>query len=209
MAYLKTPGVAPSDTASRDYTDRLISLSGRWWKRFFNVQAPYQRNLRRLWLGRTLDVGCGIGRNVAAMAIGSVGVDHNEHSVAICNQVGLEAYTPKSFFSQYPRGSSHFDSILIAHVFEHLTADEDVDILREYLPYLKSGGQVVIITPQEAGFASDATHVEFMPFAKIEEIIRKAGLVTQRYYSFPFPRFFGHFFRYNEFIFIARKPDNA
>lgn len=206
MSFTETQGVAPSDTASRDYTDRLMNLSGRWWKRFFNVQAPYQWNLRRLRLGRTLDVGCGIGRNAAAMAIGSVGVDHNEHSVAICNQAGLEAYTPEAFFKRYPPASSHFDSILIAHVFEHLTAADDVHILREYLPYLKSGGQVVIITPQEAGFASDATHVEFMPFGKIEEIIREANLVTQRYYSFPFPRFFGRFFRYNEFVFIAKNP---
>jgi len=45
------------------------------------VQAPYRRNLRRLVGDRAvLDVGCGIGRNLANLGPGSVGVDHNAHS---------------------------------------------------------------------------------------------------------------------------------
>lgn len=205
MSEAHSQDIRPTDTASQDYTARLKSLSGKSWKKLLNVQAPYQWNLRRLQLGRTLDVGCGIGRNVGAMGVGSIGVDHNEHSVVFCNQAGFEAYTPEAFFGRYPTGTVHFDSILIAHVFEHLTAEQDLGILREYLPYLKSGGQVVIITPQEAGYASDASHVEFMPFSKVEQIISKAGLTTGRYYSFPFPRFVGKFFKYNEFVFVAKK----
>ena len=54
-----------------------------WWKKALNVQAPYRWNLRRQRLGRTLDVGCGIGRNLETLDPGSVGVDHNEHSVAV------------------------------------------------------------------------------------------------------------------------------
>lgn len=195
-----------SDTSSEEYTYRLNRLSNRPWKRLFNVQAPYQWNLRRLKLGKTLDVGCGIGRNMPAMAKGSIGVDHNEHSVAFCNRLGFEAFTPDAFFREYSLGSIQFDSILIAHVFEHLTAEADFEVLMSYLPYLKAGGQVVIITPQEAGFASDASHVEFMPFGKIEEIIRNANLITVRQFSFPFPRRFGSIFKYNEFVLVARKP---
>jgi len=196
----------PIDTSASEYTDRLKRLSGKSWKRLLNVQAPYQWNLRRLELGKTLDVGCGIGRNVGAMGAGSIGVDHNEHSIAICVEAGFEAHTPDVFFKCYRPGSILFDSILIAHVFEHLTAEHDVDILKQYIPYLKSGGKVVIITPQEAGYASDATHVEFMPFEKVGDIVSKVGLTTERYYSFPFPRIVGKVFKYNEFVFIARKP---
>ena len=34
-------------------------------------------------LGRTLDVGCGIGRNLAALPPGSLGVDHNPTSIEV------------------------------------------------------------------------------------------------------------------------------
>jgi 2-polyprenyl-3-methyl-5-hydroxy-6-metoxy-1,4-benzoquinol methylase len=204
-----TPNVAGSpltDTASERYTARLRRLSGSRWKQVINVQAPYQWNLRRLALGKTLDIGCGIGRNALSLGAGSVGTDHNEHSVAYCNEQGFEAYTPDDFLKKFTPEQNCFDSFLIAHVFEHLTAEQDLGILTQYLPYLRAGGRVVIITPQEAGYASDASHVEFMPFDKVASIVKKAGLEVDRYYSFPFPRVVGKVFKYNEFVFVAKKP---
>jgi 2-polyprenyl-3-methyl-5-hydroxy-6-metoxy-1,4-benzoquinol methylase len=202
----KVVGTRLTDTASEGYTDRLRRLSGSRWKQIINVQAPYQWNLRRLALGKTLDIGCGIGRNWSSLGAGSVGTDHNEHSVAYCNEQGFEAYTPDTFFTKFSPETNSFDSFLIAHVFEHLTSEQDLGILTQYLPYLRSGGRVVIITPQEVGYASDASHVEFMPFDTVAGIVEKAGLKVEKYYSFPFPRPFGKVFKYNEFIFIAKKP---
>ena len=80
-------------TKGTGYADRLSRLSGVWWKRVFDVQRPYRWNLRRLKLGKTLDVGCGIGRNLINLGPTSVGVDHNPHSVAIAKKKGLSAYT--------------------------------------------------------------------------------------------------------------------
>ena len=73
-------------TADDDYARRLVGLEGARWKRLLNVQAPYRWNLRRHRLGRTLDIGCGIGRNLSALDPGSVGVDHNELSVRTARQ---------------------------------------------------------------------------------------------------------------------------
>ena len=70
---------------------------------------------------------------------------------------------------------------------------------------LRTGGRVVVLTPQEAGFRSDRTHVEFLDFDKIETVVQRAGLVRERRYSFPFPRFAGTLFKYNEFVVLARK----
>ena len=67
--------------------------SGVWWKRLLNVQAPYQWNLRRQHLGRTLDIGCGIGRNLPSLPPGSLGVDHNATSIATARARGLHAMT--------------------------------------------------------------------------------------------------------------------
>lgn len=206
MEKLNAAEVRLTDTSSEGYTVRLRRLSGSRWKQVINVQAPYQWNLRRLALGRALDIGCGIGRNWRSLGAGSVGIDHNEHSVAYCIEQGFEAYTPDDFLKKFSPQSASFDSLLIAHVFEHLTAEQDLGILKQYLPYLRAGGRIVIITPQEAGYASDASHVEFMPFEKVGEIVNKAGLKVEKCYSFPFPRLVGKLFKYNEFVFVASKP---
>ena len=79
-------------TRSEEYAGRLERREGARWKRILNVQAPFRWNLRRLALGFTLDVGCGIGRNL--VAIEGVGVDHNPSSVAVARRQGLSAYTP-------------------------------------------------------------------------------------------------------------------
>ena len=51
--------------------------------------------------------------------------------------------------------------MLLAHVIEHMDADAGVAIMQDYLPYLRPGGKVFFICPQERGYASDPTHVRF------------------------------------------------
>ena len=52
-------------TDAPDYATRLQTLEQARWKQLLDVQAPYRWNIRRLGLGRTLDVGCRLGRNLA------------------------------------------------------------------------------------------------------------------------------------------------
>ena len=66
-----TPG--PPHTRGADYAERLETLETARWKRVLDVQAPYRWNLRRLGLGFTLDIGCGIGRN---LPVAAGAVDH-------------------------------------------------------------------------------------------------------------------------------------
>lgn len=197
---------APS-TAGSDYADRLVRLQNRWWKRLFNVQAPWQWNLRRLKLGRTIDVGCGIGRNLISLGAGSVGVDHNAHSVQTARDAGFEAYTVEEFFASKKLAKpGSYDSMLVAHVIEHLTPDESREIIKSYLPLVKPGGRIVWICPQERGYASDATHVTYTDFTALRALADDLGIEFEKQYSFPFPRFVGKFFTYNEFDFIGRAP---
>jgi SAM-dependent methyltransferase len=198
------PGAA---TADADYAERLNRLQNKRWKRWLNVQAPYRANLRRLRLGRTLDVGCGNGRNLSALPEGSVGVDHNAHLVAAARDRGGEAYTVAEFFADPDLSApGAFDSILAAHLVEHLTSTQAREVLRPYLPSVRPGGRVVFITPQERGFASDPTHVEFTDHDALSALSADLGLLPVRRYSFPFPRSAGTLFVYNEFNFIARAP---
>ena len=188
------------------YTNRQVRLEGVWWKRLLDVQRPYRWNLRRLRLGFVLDVGCGLGRNLAHLGGTGVGVDHNAESVAIASARGLTAFTPEAFRASNHAKPGHFDSLLLAHVAEHMRWADARDLLAQYLSYVRSGGQVVLITPQEAGYRSDPTHVEFMDLAALDRLARASGLKPFASYSFPFPGPFGKLFKYNEFVVVARKP---
>jgi predicted SAM-dependent methyltransferase len=99
-----------------------------------------------------------------------------------------------------------YDSILAAHLMEHLSPEEGRTIIGSYLPMLKHGGRVVFICPQERGYASDPTHVLFADFTVLEKLSNDLGLVVEKEQSFPFPRWAGKPFIYNEFHLIAVKP---
>ena len=90
---------------------------------------------------------------------------------------------------------------------EHLPEDVADGLLAEYLPYIKPGGRVVFITPQERGYATDATHVWFVGHDETKRLAGRAGLTVERQYSFPFPRRAGRIFAYNEFVMVGRVPD--
>jgi SAM-dependent methyltransferase len=191
-------------TSGPGYADRLRSLQGKWWKRLLPVQAPYRWNIRRLHLGRTLDVGCGIGRNLAFLD-DAVGVDHNATSIGLARSRGLEAYTADEFVATRHAASSTFDSLLFAHVLEHMPAPAGYSLVEGYLPYLKEGGRLCFITPQERGYASDPTHVEYIDLDALRELAGRLEFVVERAYSFPFPRWAGRLFIYNEFVLVARR----
>jgi 2-polyprenyl-3-methyl-5-hydroxy-6-metoxy-1,4-benzoquinol methylase len=166
--------------------------------------------MRRLKLGRVLDVGCGNGRNLRYVDAGSVGVDHNPYSIETAREAGVIAYTDGDFFADPALAApASFDSLLAAHLVEHLQLDEAREILGSYVPMIRPGGRAVFITPQERGYASDATHVVFADFEVVAQLCRDLGLDVEKQYSFPFPRWAGKPFIYNEFVVIARVPEAA
>ncbi len=206
MPATNEPGGSGSATAGVDYTQRLTRLELARWKQRIDVQAPYRWNVRRLNLGRTLDIGCGIGRNLAHLDGNGVGVDHNGESVAVARQRGLTAYTTEEFRRSAHARPDAFDSLLFAHLAEHVSREVFLDIVREYLPYLRMDGQVVLICPQEKGYRTDPTHVRFVDFAELLKTCAALDLHVEKEYSFPFPRAAGRVFPYNEFVVVARRP---
>jgi SAM-dependent methyltransferase len=198
----KTNGPGTQDKA---YTERLIRLQTVWWKRILPVQAPYRYNVRRLNLGKTIDIGCGIGRLLVALPEGSVGIDHNADFVQVVRSLGRPAYTVDEFPRSPEAKVESFDSMLLAHVIEHVDNEIADRILQTHLPYVRAGGRVHFITPQERGHASDPTHLDFVDFAALLDLAKRNGLTVERSYSFPFPRWMGKVFKYNEFHVTARK----
>ncbi len=193
-------------TEGREYAERLRAKQHVWWKRALDVQRPYRYNLRRQHLGRTLDVGCGVGRQLGVLDAGSVGVDHNPHSVAVAREAGLPAYTAPELFASRHARSGGFDSMLLAHVVEHMQRDDALAVVRSYLPFVRPGGKVMFICPQEVGYRSDPTHVRFYDGDDLVELARELGLQPGKWWSFPFPRWAGKLFIYNEVNLVSRVP---
>jgi 2-polyprenyl-3-methyl-5-hydroxy-6-metoxy-1,4-benzoquinol methylase len=187
-----------------EYTRRLQHLTGKRWKQM--IPTPSGWNVRRLAKGRVLDVGCGIGRCLDFIRPRGVGVDPNETAIAVCKAGGHEAYTPEEFAATYEPGESDvgFDTLLCSHVLEHLDEPTGVDLIRTYVPYLRDGATVVIMTPQERGQQFDATHVRFMDDAALAELAAQCDLTIDSISSFPLPRAFGRWFVYNETVTVAR-----
>jgi SAM-dependent methyltransferase len=193
-----------NESLTNAYAQRLSAISRSRWRRYLGVQLPYCWNLRRIAHGLTLEVGCGTGRNLRHLRGRVVGVDPNLACVEEARSAGLEALSPQEFATRYSGPS--FDSLLFSHVLEHCLEEEGVELVKQYLPYLKPAGRVIFETPQEAGFRSDATHVNFVTDRNLSTLCSRLGLAVSRSYSFPFPRWVGRFFLFNEFVVVATKP---
>ena len=192
------------DTRDPEYAVRLATLESKGWKKLFDVQAPYRRNLRKLNLGRTLDVGCGLGRNLINLENG-VGVDHNSEAVKIASSRGLTAYSTSEWGNSGAAIPGSFDSILLAHVLEHVSLQDSDEIIASYLPYLRTEGKLVLICPQEKGFPTDPTHIRWVDDEVLRATGTRNGFHEIHNYSFPFPRAVGKFFTYNEFVYVGQR----
>jgi hypothetical protein len=117
--------------------------------------------------------------------------------------------TPGEFHAGSLAEPGSYDSMLLAHVLEHLTEEDGVTLLKEYLPYVRPGGKVFLVCPQERGYASDPTHVRFVDGEGLAGLCEAVDLDPGVPFSFPFPRSLGKIFIYNEFCLLARVKDRA
>ena len=103
------------------------------------------------------------------------------------------------------REEGAFDSLLLAHVIEHMDERPGV-ALRAYLPYLDRRPGVLHL-PARARICQRPDPRSLHERRRLAALAEGAGLTVQRSYSFPFPRWTGKVFTYNEFCVVARKPD--
>ena len=189
----------------QSYTERNLQLQSKWWKRLIPVQLPYRLIIKKNVQGNMLEIGCGTGRILKYFPSNAVGIDTNEFSIKECRKQKLRAFTVEEFADSEFNKENTYDNILFIHVLEHMSLEQAVRLIKKYKKNLKQNGKLIIACPQEKGFASDPTHVEFMDNQKLAEVCRRAGFEIIKTFSFPFSRSFGKIFLYNESYLIGEK----
>jgi SAM-dependent methyltransferase len=132
-----------------------------------------------------LDAGCGRGEFLVACKSAGVdarGVDTNERSVADLSARGLAASLAgiPECFAAYADGS--LGSVLAMHVVEHLPVDALFALFRESARVLRSGGLLMIETPNAESllvaateFWRDPTHIAPRHPAALTVVAREHG----------------------------------
>lgn len=197
----------PATISERAVTAHLARAVRSGWRAACHPQRLYQRHVQQLCPGRVLDLGCGVGRHLAHLHPSSVGVDTNRDSLAFASARGLTVLEPDELVASEHGRPSSFDVLLCSHVLEHLSFDDAIGLVARHLVYVRPGGRVVAICPQQRGQRLDPTHVTALPADRLVEVLTGAGAVVDRVSSFPLPSVAGRWFAHNETIVVAHVPD--
>jgi 2-polyprenyl-3-methyl-5-hydroxy-6-metoxy-1,4-benzoquinol methylase len=96
--------------------------------------------------GRYLDIGCGLGKMVAAMSrlgMKAQGIEPSPIAAQKAREAGLQIYC--GLLDDAKLDGESFDCISMFHVLEHVP--DPVSVLRECCRLLKAGGELVIGVP--------------------------------------------------------------
>ena len=173
------PTVASSDVLYRRLEDALRGSEAHVREdvaQYVRLAADHQP---------VLDAGCGRGEFLAACreaGVSARGVDTNERSVADLRQRGFDvalAGVPECFASI---GDGSLGAVLAMHVVEHLPAETLFALYRESARVLRTGGLLMIETPNAESIAvsasdfwRDPTHLAPRHAAALTVLAREHG----------------------------------
>lgn len=117
-----------------------------------------------------LDIGCGRGEFLELMmekGIGGYGIDIEADSVQFCADSGLKAIRAEAIEHLSALAPEALDGVFISQVAEHMTPDELIELVGLAYRGIKSGGFIVIETPNPqcllifaSFFYADLSHVQ-------------------------------------------------
>lgn len=158
----------------------LQYLQQRSWKgHLYRRHWLYPRLVRHLH-GRVLDVGCGIG-DMLRFRPGTVGVDVNAETVAVCRAGGLDARVMQP--DVLPFADATFDGVILDNVLEHLSTP--MPLLGEIRRVLVPGGRLLAGVPGTRGFRADPDHKVFYDAEGLSCVMAAAGLAQTKLFHMP------------------------
>lgn len=116
--------------------------------------------------GNVLDIGCGRGEFLDLMREAGVparGIDLDHESVAMCRSRGLEAEAADAFEVLAAAPAGYYDGVFAAQVIEHMTPQQVPKLVKLCGEKLRSGGVLVLETPNPESLAIFATHFYIDP----------------------------------------------
>lgn len=191
--FIRIPA-GPSEPEDDTYWTKSVDPDGKTRDRFAE-REQYVENIRpeldfisSLTPGRVLDIGCGPGWLLSAIAPAweRHGVELSAAAAAHAAQYG-EIFTGPFEESQFAAES--FDLIVMYHVIEHLP--EPVEALHRALALLRPGGHLVLGTPDfDSGCARrfgnqyrmlhDPTHISLFSNDSMHRCLRDVGFDIDR-----------------------------
>ena len=162
---------------------RMIGARSAWF---------VARSIRRS--GRVLDVGC--GRGITLRALAEAGYETHGFEVSKHALRGIDSRVQVIVANSlkeatYPE--HHFDGLLMWHVLEHVP--EPSETLREAWRILKPGGVVIVAVPNYSSLQAKCSgaawfhldpprHLYHFPIAALEQMIKDVGFVPMSRHHF-------------------------
>lgn len=140
--------------------------------RYIGVTREEQRRIHAFYLPffqgchRVVDLGCGEGYFVemlAEMGLEAVGVDRDSRCCHQPSQRGIKVVCQDVFEYLRGLGEGELDGIFSAHLVEHLTYQENLELLALCHRALAPGGTIVLATPNPRSLFShlEMFHMHF------------------------------------------------
>lgn len=177
-----------NSTNSKDYADYYLKKFNIWYRRFLPIDVPFNFVAKMACFGKILDIGCGPGRYLKFFK-NAVGIDHNNLFIEYAKENGFEAYLNSEFKEKF--NYFFFDTLLFSHILEHMNFEQAILLVKEYLPYLKKNGRIVIVLPDGRSYYNDPTHVLNFTPVEVKLLAKALDLTYKKVFYHPFPKFFG------------------
>lgn len=133
-------------------------------------------------MGKTLDVGCGIGDFLEFRQL-TLGVDVDPDTVKYCESKGFPVSLMRDNTIPFPAAS--FDSVILDNVLEHI--ENPMPLLLEINRVLTHQGIFLVGVPGELGFNSDSDHKAFYSKDHLKLTLTDAGFECQELFDMPLP----------------------
>jgi O-antigen chain-terminating methyltransferase len=108
-----------------------------------------------------VDLGCGRGEALALLreqGLNAAGVDESAEMVRRCREQGLDAAIGDALGALRARPAASLDAVVSFHVVEHLPPPTLAALVREAWRVLRSGGMLVLETPNPLSITVAASH---------------------------------------------------
>ena len=167
-------------------------IQSRWhYEKFARIRSQIEP-------GRLLDIGCGPGTFISTLSssVSATGVDISKQQInyALCNNNGAERKFKVVNDPPYEFADGLFDTVTLIELVEHLPYKQCLKLLKEAHRLLRSGGRILISTPDYSGFWPyleymvnclgeinyEQQHVTHFNEIKLRQLIGEVGFEIQR-----------------------------